>query len=90
MNHSRGLEGDKSTKKGKREMKALRKWFGDKTQTEDDSTDGDDNEWGVIERRKRNNQRRKRTERKRKEREEQTLEKARHLFGPISNRRLNK
>ena len=35
-------------------MKALRHWFGDDTETEEDSTDSDTTEWGIIDRRKAN------------------------------------
>ena len=71
-------------------MKSLRKWFGDETASEDDSSDTDRNEWGTVERRKKNAMKKKKSIRKKKEKETQTLDKAKHILGiwPINRKDL--
>ena len=77
--NSNGLErkGDK-TKNG---MKALKRWFGDETISELESSDSDNSDWGQVDRRKRNKQMKKRLVKKKSDKVVLTLNKPRHILG---------
>ena len=82
---------EKEVKKKTKGMKALRRWFGDDTQSEVDSssssaadTDKEDeetNEWKKTDRKLKNKQKKKQSDRKKQERMELNARKAKHIIG---------
>ena len=72
---------DKTSKQG---MRKIKKWFGDETESDPESSESDisgDDTWSQIERKKRNKLKKKKSEKNKKEKQTMNATKASHILG---------
>ena len=82
-NSSRRMEGEKIKKKKSNGMKAIKRWFGEDTDSSDnsDSSDNNEDEWNNIERAKKNKEKKQRRKTLLKDKEMMTARKAQRMIG---------
>ena len=71
-------------------MKALRKWFGDKSEEEESDSGEDTSKWSEVRRVEKNRDKNKRRMKRNNDKEEQTRTKAAHILGmgPVTKKEV--